>query len=325
MRIYQEVVRSIALVVVCLTGSAAFAQGYPIKPIRLIVPFSPGGASDIVARIVAPGLSEYLGQQVVVDNRGGAAGIVGTAIAAEALADGYTILLAPSSHAINQSLHDKLPYHAINSFDPIILLDSAPFVVAVHPSLPMRSVDDLLKLAKAKPKELLYPSGGIGSGSHLAGELFAAMAHVEIRHVPYKGIGPSIIDLIAGRVQLVFSPPLPIMPHVKMGKVVMIAQTGSGPSAQMPGVPAIATVVPGYKAISWHGILAPSGTPKQIVARLNAGLNAVLKQSQITQNLSKQGLEPGGGTSTQLVEYIAADVEKFSKVIKSLGINARNL
>jgi len=321
------ILRYAVLVVMGLVSSGPLhaQKNYPTKPIRLIVPFAAGGASDIVGRIVQPKLSEALGQQVIIDNRGGAAGIIGTGLAANAQPDGYTIVLVPSSHAINQSLYEKLPFDSIRSFAPVILLDSAPLVIAVHPSLTARSVPDLIKLAKSQSVQLNYPSGGIGSGSHLGGELFAAMAQVQLKHIPYKGLGPALIDLLAGRTQLVFSPPLPVMPHIKTGKLVAIAHTGPGPSKQMPGIPPASDTIPGYQAISWHGILAPAGTPKHIITRLNKELNMILGLPEIAGGLSAQGLETGGGTPEQFGQLVAADIPRFAKVIKGLGIRADNL
>ena len=309
----------------CTVAAQAHAQSYPARPIRLIVPFAPGGASDIVARIVQPGLAASLGQQVVIDNRSGAAGSIGTALGAVAQPDGYTLVLVPSSHAINQTLYEKLPFHSLKSFAPIILLDTAPFLLAVHPSLPVKSVADLIRLAKTKNAELRYPSGGIGSGSHLAGELFAAMADVEILHVPYKGIGPSLVDLVAGRTQLVFSPPLPVMPHVKSGKLTAIAHTGPRRAAQLPNVPPVAETVPGYQAISWHGVLAPARTPPAIIGRINSAIAAILGNPEIAKGLAEQGLEPGGGSPDEFARFIASDIERLEKLIRRPGISAGNL
>lgn len=312
--------RMLAATLSLLAGSSCFAQAYPTKPVRFIVPFAAGGASDIIARIVQPKLSEGLGQPVVIDNRGGAAGVIGTALAAKAEPDGYTILVVPASHSVNASLYARLPYDSIKDFTPVIMLDIGPQMLAVHPSLPAKSVTELIRLAKAQPGSLHYSSGGVGAGGHLSGELFESMAGVDLVHVPYKGVGPALVDLIAGYTQLVFSPLLPVLPHVKSGRLRALAVTSAQRLPEMPAVPAVAETVRGYEAIAWHGVLVPARTPPSIVQRLNVEFNRVLSMPDVRKNLSDQGLQTVGGPPENFASYIQQDMVKFSGIIRKLGL-----
>lgn len=301
------------------------AQNYPTKPIRLIVPFSPGGPSDVVGRLLQPKLSEALGQSVIIDNRAGAAGIIGTSMAANAQPDGYTLVQVPSSHAINATLYEKLPFDSIRSFSPVILISSAPFVLVAHPSLPVKTVEDLISMAKAKPGQLSYGSGGVGSGSHMAGAMLSAMAKLETTHVPYKGLGPTFMDLMAARLHFVFSPLASAMPYLEAGRLKAVALTGTSRSRARPELPIIAEVLPGYRAISWDGVLAPADTPQEIVSKVNAAYNRVLELPEIKKTFYDQAIEVGGGTPQDLTAFIEADIARFAKVIKALGIRAANL
>lgn len=301
------------------------AQNYPTKPIRLIVPFSPGGPSDVVGRLLQPKLSEALGQSVIIDNRAGAAGIIGTSMVANAQPDGYTLVQVPSSHAINATLYEKLPFDSIRSFSPVILISSAPFVLVAHPSLPVKTVEDLISMAKAKPGQLSYGSGGVGSGSHMAGAMLSAMAKLEITHVPYKGLGPTFMDLMAARLHFVFSPLASAMPYLEAGRLKAVALTGTSRSRARPELPIIAEVLPGYRAISWDGVLAPADTPQEIVSKVNAAYNRVLALPEIRKTFSDQAIEVGGGTPQDFAAFIEADIARFAKVIKALGIRVENL
>ncbi len=305
-----------------LAGGLCFAQTYPVKPIRFIVPFAAGGASDIIARIIQPKLGEGLGQPVVIDNRGGAAGIIGTALAAKAEPDGYTIVVVPASHSVNASLYAKLPYDSVKDFAPVIMLDIGPQMLAVHPSLPAKSVDALIRLAKSRPGSLHYSSGGVGAGGHLSGELFMSMTGVDLVHVPYRGVGLALTDLIAGYTQLVFSPLLPVIPHVKSGRLRALAVTSAKRLPEMPDLPAVAETVPGYEAIAWHGVLAPARTPPGVVRRLNDEINRVLNLPEVRRSLSEQGLQAVGGTPEHFANYIQQDIVKFAGIIKKLGLRA---
>lgn len=303
-----------------LAGGVCLAQPYPAKPIRFIVTFAAGGASDIIARTIQPKLGEGLGQPVVIDNRGGAAGIIGTELAAKAEPDGYTIVVVPASHSVNASLYAKLPYDSVKDFAPVIMLDIGPQMLAVHPSLPAKSVDGLIRLAKSRPGSLNYSSGGVGAGGHLSAELFMSMAGVDLVHVPYKGVGPALVDLMAGYTQLVFSPLLPVIPHVKSGRLRALAVTSTKRLSEMPDVPAVAETVHGYEAIAWHGVLAPARTPPAIVQRLNAEINRVLGLPEVRNSLSAQGLQAVGGTPEHFANYIQQDIVKFAGIIRKLGL-----
>lgn len=313
-----------ALAALCalVAGQPCFAQAYPAKPVRCIVPFAAGGASDIIARIIQPKLSEGLGQPVVIDNRGGAAGIIGTALAAKADPDGYTLVVVPASHSVNASLYAKLPYDSVRDFAPVIMLDLGPQILAVHPSLPAKSVDALIRLAKARPGSLNYSSGGVGAGGHLSGELFKSVTGVDLVHVPYKGVGLALADLIAGYTQLVFAPLLPVMPHVRSGRLRALAVTSAKRLPEMPDVPAVAETVPGYETVAWHGVLAPARTPPGVVRRLNDEINRVLNLPEVRRSLSEQGLQAVGGTPDALAAYIQQDIGKYAGIIKRIGLRA---
>jgi len=256
----------------CLVWTAAPAQEYPSKPVRLIVPFAAGGGNDNVARLVGKQLSASLGQQVVIDNRPGAGGVLGAELAAKAAPDGYTLFLGGvGSHAINPNLHERLAYDPIKDFAPIVLLASAPLVLVVHPSLQADSIREFIAFARARPGQLNYASNGNGSSSHLAAVMFEAMAGVAMVHVPYKGLSPALTDLLSGRVQLMFSSVVAIQPHIKAGKLRGLAVTGSRRLSSMPELPTVAeSGLAGYEASSWYGVLAPAGTAREIVAKLNA-------------------------------------------------------
>src|SRR5712692_6831258 len=263
-------------------AAVVLAQGYPSKPIRLIVPFAAGGGNDNVARLVGKRLSDGLGQQIIIDNRPGAGGVVGAELAAKSAPDGYTLFLGGvGSHAINPNLHERLLYDPIRDFAPVILLASAPLILVLHPSVPADSIREFIALARAKPDQLNYASNGNGSSSHLAAVMFDSMAGVDMVHVPYKGLSPALTDLLSGRVQLMFSSVVAILPHIKAGKLRGLAVTGSRRLASMPNLPTIAeSGLPGYEASSWYGVLAPAGTPREIVARLNAELVKALEQPE---------------------------------------------
>ncbi len=316
-------VRKLALPAILLAlACRAEALGYPSKPIRLIVPFPAGGASDVVARTIQTKLSENLGQLIIIDNRVGAAGIIGTGIAAQARADGYTLVLVPSSHAINSSLYSKLPYDSVRDFAPVAMIDFGPYILATHPSFSVSSVKGLIELAKAKPGKLDYPSGGVGSGSHLAGELFKMMARIDVLHVPYKGLAPALVDLVSGQVHFVFSPIPAVSPLIKAGKLKALAVTSPTRSPAMPDLSAVAEDLPGYEATTWDGVLAPAATPRQIILKLNAAIAKVVNRPEIKKSLFEQGLESVGGSPEQFAAYLQANTARFGKLIKNLGIHA---
>ncbi|MBI2318924.1 MAG: tripartite tricarboxylate transporter substrate binding protein, partial [Betaproteobacteria bacterium] len=298
------------------------AQRYPSKPIRLIVPFPPGGGNDILARIIAPKLTESLGQQIVIDNRPGATGTIGSELAARSAPDGYTLLMVTSSTiAVNPSL-SKLPYDPLNDFAPVTQLAGYQLILVVNPSVPAKSVKELIALAKSKPGQLNYASPGSGTSMHLAGELFNAMAGVDMVHIPYKGSVPGMTDMLGGRVQIGFNTMLSTMPYVKAGKLRALALTSAERSPALPDLPTVAEAgVPGYEATSWYGIVAPARTPKEIITELNTELVKILKMPDIREKLSSQGVEPVTNTPEQFAAYIKAEIAKWAKVIKDRNVS----
>ncbi|RXN93271.1 hypothetical protein C7R54_06115 [Achromobacter aloeverae] len=302
-------------------GGQAAAR-FPDHPVRLIVPFSPGGGNDNVARTVGRRLGEILGQAIVVENRAGAGGTVGAETVARAPSDGYTLFLGGvGSHAINPNLRKNLPYDPIKDFAPITLLAQAPMVLVAQPSLHVRNVAELIALARREPGKLDYASNGNGSSSHLAAVMFATEAHVTLTHVPYKGLSPALTDLLSGQVPLMFSSVVAILPHIKDGSLVPLGVTGAHELASLPGVPTIASQgLPGYETSSWYGILAPAGTPRDIVMKLNAGLNQALQDPSIRTSLASDGAEPVGGTPEQFAAHIKREMERLGTAIRQSGL-----
>jgi tripartite-type tricarboxylate transporter receptor subunit TctC len=308
------------LVAVCLgwgivlAATVICAQPYPNKAIRFVVPFPPGGGTDIVARTVTTKLSETLGVPVVVDNRGGAGGTIGTELVARAAPDGYTLVLVSGSHVINPSIYQKLPY----DFSPITLLVSAPGVLVVNPLVPAKNVQELIQLAKSKPGQLNYASAGSGTPPHLAAELFKAMAGVDIIHVPYKGNAQALTDVLGGYVSLTFPTMPSALPHVKNGKLRALGVTSAQRSRSAPEIPTIAeSGVPGYEASSWYGVLAPASTPPAIVNKLHDAILNLLQLQDVKERLFGQGLEPSGETPEQFTKRIEREIQKWSKVVKA--------
>jgi tripartite-type tricarboxylate transporter receptor subunit TctC len=318
----RDVFIIVARLAASLLATAALAQGYPAKPIRLIVPFAAGGGNDSVARLVGKHLSDSLGQPLVIDNRPGAGGVLGAELAAKAAPDGYTLFLGGvGSHAINPNLSDSLPYDPIRDFAPVALLAQAPLVLVVHPSVPADSFKAFVALARARPGQLNYASNGNGSSSHLAAVMFDSMTGVDMVHVPYKGLSPALTDLLSGRVQLMFSSVVAILPHIKAEKLRGLAVTGN---RRLPSIPALPTIaesgLPGYEASSWYGVLAPAGTPREIVARLNAELVKALAQPEVRTSLLAEGAEPIGGTPEQFAAHIRYEKERLGKLIREAKI-----
>ena len=300
-----------------------FAQSYPSKPIRMIVAYPPGGGTDIVGRMIAQKMAENFGQTVVIDNRGGAAGSIGSEIAAHAVPDGYTILMGNvAPNAINVSLYAKLGYDPVKDFEPVSLVASTPNILVVQPSLAVKTVNDLVALAKAKPGTLNYPSAGLGSSSHLAGELLDSIAGVKMVHIPYKGGGPALTDLLGGQVQLMFATMPAAMPHVRSGKLRAVAVTSARRSQAMPELPTIGETLKGYEASTWYGVLAPARTPKPIVNTLHGEIVKILGVAETRDKLLLQGFEPVGGTPAEFEAYIKSEIAKWGKVIKAAGIKS---
>ena len=304
-----------------LFAAGAWAQSYPTRPIRLVVPFPPAGTTDILARAVAQRLSVSLGQSVIIDNRPGAAGNIGSDLVAKSAPDGYTLLMGTvGTHAINPSLYGKMPYDHVKDFVPIVLVAGVPNVLEVTPSLPVNSVADLIKLAKEKPGQLNFASSGSGTSIHLSGELFKTMAGVDMMHVPYKGSAPALTDLMGGQVQLMFDNLPSSLAQIKAGKLRAIAVTSAQRAPALPNVPTIAeSGLPGFEASSWFGLLAPAGTPAAVVARINADVNQWLQTAEAKESLLAQGAIPAGGTPEQFAAHIRAETEKWAKVVKVSG------
>lgn len=304
-----------------LAGSVC-AQTYPSKPIRIVVPFAAGGGVDFTARIVGQKLNEAFGQPVVADNRAGAAGAIGTEIAAKSAPDGYTLLLGSAGPlAILPGISNRLPYDPVASFAPVTLVSSMPFVLVVHPSLPVRSVKDLIALARARPGQLNYASPGSGSTTHLVAELLKALAQLDIVHVPYKGVAPAVTDLLAGQVQLMSGDLSTVMPQVKAGKLRALALTGAKRSSLAPELPTIAEAgVPGYEASGWFGVLAPAATPREIVLRLNAAIVKGIMDADTRERLAALGGDVVGGTPAEFASRLRDDLAKWGQLIRAIGL-----
>jgi tripartite-type tricarboxylate transporter receptor subunit TctC len=315
--------RSAVVLLLALVTFVASAQTYPSKAIRLVVPFAPGGGTDLTARIVAQKLSENFGQQVVVDNRGGAGTIVGTQVVVSAPPDGYTLLIGTPHLTTLPSLGTKLPYDPSKDVAPITNLVSTPNLLVIHPSLPAKTVKELIVLAKARPGTLNYSSAGVGGGSHLSAELFKAMAGIDMVHVPYKGAGPALIDLLAGNVATYFGSVASSLPHVKSGRLRALGVTGLQRSTAAPDVPTIAEAgVPGFEVSNWNGLLGPAAVPKDIIDKLHREVGKVLQAADVKERFLKEGFTPVGNSPAEFAAYLKAETAKWTKVIKSAGIRA---
>ena len=305
--------------------SAQDVKNYPQKPVRFIVPFAPGGGVDIVARAVAGRLGEILGQQVIVDNRGGGGTIIGTELGARAAPDGYTLLFGSTTLAINPSLRTKLPYDTLKDLVPVTQASFQAYVLAVHPSVPAKNVKEFIALAKAKPDTLTYGSPGIGSGSHLVAEFFALSTGVKTVHVPYKGSSPAMADLIGGQIQFTYGTILAVYPQVRNGKIRPLAVSSAKRTSVMPEVPTIAEAgVPRFDATSWNGVLVPAGTPRPIIDKVHAGVVKALQSPEVKDRLVGDGAEPVGSTPEQFAAFIRVEIAKWGKVIKAAGIKAES-
>ncbi len=300
----------------------ALAQdGYPTKPLRLIVPFPPGGGNDILARTVSQRLGEVMGQQIVVDNRGGAGGLIGTTTAAQSAPDGYTLFLGSVGNlAHNPALQKNLPYDPVRDFAPVTLLATSPFIVAVNPGVAAQNTRELIALAKAKPGALNYASAGPGSSLHMTAELFKHATGTNMVHVAYKGTAPAFTDLIAGQVQVIFSTMPPALPHVKSGRVRALGTTGLKRAAAVPDVPTVAETIPGFEVLNWQGIVVQRKTPPAIVARLHRDVVATMKASGMQEAVSAQGLDAATGTPEQFGALIRAELKRYTELVRTAGI-----
>lgn len=299
----------------------AFGQSYPSKPIKLIAPYPPGGGVDATARIIAAALSEALGQQIVVDNRGGASGRIGTEIAAQAPADGYNLLLGSvAPNAIIPAAYSKLPYDSVEDFMPISLVAEADYILTVHPSLPVKSVPQLIALARARPGQIVYASTGNLGGPHLAGELFKQLAKVDMVHVAYKGGGPATTSILSGETSLIFGSSPTVVPHSKAGRLRLIATTGASRSKILPELPTVAETLPGHEVTQWYGVLAPARTPTEIISKLNTAIVKALRSPKVVQQLERLGASARTTTPTEFAMHIKAEIAKWKKVVTSSGI-----
>lgn len=308
------------LVALTMAGLAQ-AQVFPSRPIRFVVPIPAGGSTDVLAREIARRLQETWGQPVVVDNRPGAAGSLGADIVAKSPADGYTILLVNVGHVINASVYPKLPFDSIKDFAPVVLMAAVPLGVVVHPSVPVKSLPELIAYAKAHPGQLNFGSSGNGGASHLAGELFKSLTGVQLTHVPYKGSAPAVADLLAGQTQVMFPDMAVVVPHIKAGRVRPLAVATQKRLAVLPDVPTGQEVgVPGFEVAAWVGILAPASTPKEIVTKFNSEIVRILQQPDMREKLAAQGFDVIASSPEQFGVVMRADVEKFSRVVKAAGV-----
>jgi len=312
-----------AAAVLLALSASALAQDYPNKPVRLIIPFPPGGSNDVVGRMIATQLGEKLGKQVIVDNRAGAGGVIGTEVAANSPPDGYTLLVISIAHAVNPWLY-KLTYDPIKSFTPIGILASGPNVLVVNPELPVKSVKELIALAKQKPGDLQYASAGVGSFQHLGGELFKLEAGVDILHVPFKGGGPAMIDVIGGHTKVMFSSLVQTTPHIKSGKLRALGTGGLKRSPVLPDVPTIAEAgVPSYEAVNWWGIVAPAGTPPAIIEKLHKDLAAVQSSPATQEQFSKEGATVVQMSSADFGKFMQTEMAKWERVVKEGKLKAQ--
>lgn len=323
----QGYIKYLAASVVCagpwLTAQAQAqpqSAQYPVKPIRVVVPFAAGGGTDVVARTLGQKMSEQFGQQFVIDNRGGGGGLIGMEITAAATPDGYTILLSSGSYAAAMAIR-KSSYDSLKDLTPVVEVATAPYAVAVHPSLPS-SMKALLALARDKPNQLAYASTGVGGLTHLATELLLHMAKVKITHVPYKGAGPAMPDLLAGRSPILITPPVVLMPHFRSGRLRALAVTGSARSPELPDVPIVADTVPGYVVYTWYALFAPGGTPRPVVNRINNVVNKILGDREIKKSLESLGADVAGGSPEKLGKTVRDDYQRWAKVVRDNNITA---
>ena len=290
------------------------AQAFPAKPVRVVVPFPPGGGADALARLLGPQLASRWGQQVIVENKPGASGHIGADFVAQSPADGYTLLMSSTA-----SLTEK----NVNRFAPVSLVSAAAYIVTAHPRVAAANIRELIALARANPAKLTFGSSGVGAASHLSAELFKSMAQVDLLHVPYKGTGQALTDLLAGQVDLLFAPAQTVLAHVKAGRLKALAVTGAKRAQTLPGVPTVAeSGLPGYQAVGWFGLLAPAATPGSIVLKLSADVNSVLAQAEVRAKMTALGADPGGNTPEEFARFIREDQAKWAKLMRQAGIEA---
>jgi tripartite-type tricarboxylate transporter receptor subunit TctC len=315
----MRLIKAAAFAFAACVPSAALSQSYPSKTVRVIVPFPPGSGVDITTRLVIPKLSDAFGQQFIADNRPGAAGNIGAELAARTAPDGYTLLSGGAPSAISQSLYPKLGYNLIKDFEPIAFMASVPFMLVVHPSLPVKNVKDLVALARSKRGALTYASTGSGSTPHLTGEILRNLTGIDIVHVPYKGTPPAVTDLISGNVTFMFANSLSVLPHVQSGRLRALAVTSIKRTATTPALPTLAETYPGFESATWFALFAPAGTPREIIMRLNAAVNKAVQMPDVREKFVAQGAETLSGSPEQVAAYVKSEVAKWAKVVKASG------
>jgi tripartite-type tricarboxylate transporter receptor subunit TctC len=314
---------AIAATIACVAAGAVHAQTYPVKPLRMVVPFAPGGGTDVIARYLAAGMSESMNRQVVVDNRGGANGIIGTEIVARAPADGYTLLFVSSPHSINPSLR-KLPYDTLRDFAPVTMVATSPYVLVANPSVPASNVKELIAAAKARPDEITYGSGGSGSSAQLAAELFNQMAGVKLREIPYKGAGPALLATVAGESTLVFGNALTVKPHIQSGRLRALGIASAKRSASAPDLPTIAEAgIPGYRAEAVLGLLAPARTPRPIIDTLNAEVHKTMRTAAAVDAMNRLGVDIELTTPQEFGRVIESEMQRWGEVIRALNLKVQ--
>lgn len=313
-----------AAVITLLPHSAAAAETYPARTVRIIVPFAPGGFVDFTARLVAPPLAQAMGQQFVVDNRPGAGGILGAEYAARATPDGYTLVIGSAgTHSVNQSLYPKLPYNVLRDFIPVARLTDAPSILAVHPSLPVKTVKDLIGLARPRPGQINYASAGAGTSTHLAAVLFESLANVKMTHIAFKGGGPAVVSVLSGETPVTFATAASVTPHISSGRLRAIAVTSGQRSAVLPELPTIAEGgLKGYEMLNWLGLFAPTNTPKAIIERLNRESLKVVAQPEVVKRFNSQGAEPSPLASDEFAVFVKSEIAKWAKIVAATGMKA---
>ena len=306
-----------------IASAAGAAETYPQRAIRLIVPYPPGGAGDIIGRILAARLGEAVRQQVVADNRPGGGQVIATQLAARANPDGYTLLLASTTHAINPGLLKKLPYDSIMDFSAITLVADSPLLFLAHPALDVASIQDLVAAAKSRPGRINYASSGPGTGGHLSVELLKRMTSIDLVHIPYKGAGPALVDLVSGQVQVMCTSPLPSLPHVRAGRLKGLAMTGRARSSAAPEIPTVAeSGVPGYESTLWYALLAPAATPQPVMRRLHAETVKAIRLPGVVEQISALGAQPIGSTPQEVTKFLQSEITRWTRLIEQAGIRA---
>jgi len=306
----------LAAAVLCAASAITHAQNYPTKPVRIIVPFPPGGGSDYIARLIAPPLTKVFGQQVIVENRPGAGSTLGTEVALKSSADGYTLLLISGSYTTSPNLYKQLKYDALNDMVPVIQTEDGPSIITVHPSLPIKTVKQLVALARARPGQINYASTGQGGAVHLATELFAMRTGIKITHIPYKGTGPAVIDTVSGQTQMMVAAAAAAVPHVVSKRLVGLAVTFPKRVSVLPDVPTVMESGYRYQFNNWHGVVAPRGVPQPILERLNAEINKIVKAPDFAKRIASEGLEPAGGTPEEFLALIKREIAEWAEVVR---------